>query len=263
MTYTKYKEWLKANLDEERYEHSIGTAECAAELAERFGLDKEKAYLCGLIHDCAKCFKNEELREAICNCTDLCDGELINPKTYHAPAGALLAKQELGICDEEILSATRWHTLGKIEMSDFEKIVFLADKIEKRTRPLEYRIEIVFPELSSRRMIMIQKVGNDRITLSLSETPNDRIIDNYISKMTSPSSTVSIALSILERRFGEGFISDAINKTFNPVLVGANMEYSWSKNIIEQDNERVSNELDSVRLIRAVVDRFFKEAPQK
>ena len=139
MTYTKYKEWLKANLNEERYEHSLGTAECAAELAERFGLDKDKAYLCGLIHDCAKCFKNEELKEAICNCKDLCDGELINPKTYHAPAGALLAKQELGICDEEILSATRWHTLGKSDMTDFEKVIFIADKIEKRTRPLDFR----------------------------------------------------------------------------------------------------------------------------
>ena len=65
MDYTKYKEWLKENLDSERYEHSLGVAECAAELAERFGLDKEKAYLCGLIHDCAKCFSNEELKEKI------------------------------------------------------------------------------------------------------------------------------------------------------------------------------------------------------
>lgn len=139
MVYTKYKEWLKTNLDTERYEHSLGVAECASELAEKFGLDKEKAYLCGLIHDCAKCFSNEELKASICNCDDLCDGELINPKTYHAPAGAILAKQELGICDEEILSATRWHTLGKINMSDFEKIIFIADKIEKRTRPAEHR----------------------------------------------------------------------------------------------------------------------------
>ena len=139
MDYTKYKEWLRENLDPERYEHSIGVAECAAELAQRFGLDKEKAYLCGLIHDCAKCFSNEELKATICNCKDLCDGELINPKTYHAPVGAILAKQELGICDEEIISATRWHTLGKVEMSDFEKIIFIADKIEKRTRPLEHR----------------------------------------------------------------------------------------------------------------------------
>ena len=139
MDYTKYKEWLKLNLNEERYEHSIGTAECAAELANKFGLDVNRAYLCGLIHDCAKCFSNEELFQTICNYDGLCSGELDNPKTYHAPAGAILAQQELGICDDEILSATRWHTLGNSEMTDFEKIIFIADKIEKRTRPIEYR----------------------------------------------------------------------------------------------------------------------------
>lgn len=140
MVYTnleQYKEWLKANLNEERYEHSIGTAECAKELAEKFGLDSEKAYFCGLIHDCAKCFPNDELKNVICCCEDLCDGELANPKTYHAPAGAILAKNEFNVCDEEILSAVRWHTLGKLDMTDFEKIIFLADKIESRTRPVE------------------------------------------------------------------------------------------------------------------------------
>lgn len=142
MDYTRYKDWLKENLDEERYEHSLGTAECAKELAERFHLDQEKAYFCGLIHDCAKCFPNNELKNTICKCSDLCDGELSNPKTYHAPAGAILAQKEFDICDEEILSAIRWHTLGKSEMTDFEKIIFLADKIEKRTRPLEYRANI-------------------------------------------------------------------------------------------------------------------------
>ncbi len=142
MDYTEYKEWLKNNLDKERFEHSLGVAETAMELAERFGLDQEKAYLCGLIHDCAKCFTDHELKNTICNCKDLCDGELVNPKTYHAPAGAILAKEEFGICDDEILSATRWHTLGKIEMSDFEKIIFIADKIEKRTRPIEHRAPI-------------------------------------------------------------------------------------------------------------------------
>ena len=142
MDYTKYKEWLKVNLNPERYEHSLGTAECAAELAEKFGLDKNKAYFCGLIHDCAKCFPNGELKETICNYKDLCEGELSNPKTYHAPAGAILAKNEFQICDDEILSAIRWHTLGKSDMSDFEKIIFIADKIEKRTRPIEYRLPI-------------------------------------------------------------------------------------------------------------------------
>ena len=142
MVYTKYKEWLKVNLDSERYEHSLGVAECAEELAERFGLDKEKAYFCGLIHDCAKCIPSDELKRSICDCDDLCEGELLNLKTYHAPVGAILAKRELDVCDEEILSAIRWHTLGNIKMTDFEKIIFIADKIEKRTRPIEHRESI-------------------------------------------------------------------------------------------------------------------------
>ena len=141
MIYTSiedYKKWLKLNLTEERYEHSIGTAECAKELAKRFGLDEEKAYFAGLIHDCAKCFPNNELKDTICKCDDLCEGELINPKTYHAPAGKILAQKEFCVNDEEILSSIRWHTLGKLEMTDFEKIIFLADKIETRTRPQEW-----------------------------------------------------------------------------------------------------------------------------
>ena len=139
MDYTKYKEWLKNNLNEERYEHSIGVAESAYQLAEKFGLDKDKAYLCGLLHDCAKCIPNDELKDIICDCGFLCEGELINPKTYHAPAGVIVAKKEFEICDEEILSAIRWHTIGSLEMSDFDKIIYIADKIEKRTRPAEFR----------------------------------------------------------------------------------------------------------------------------
>ena len=141
MDYTnleKCKSWLKANLNDERYRHSIGTAECAKELAKKYDLDEDRAYFCGLIHDCAKCLPKDELRQMICNCTDLCEGEADNYKTLHAPAGAILAKKEFGVCDEEILSAIRWHTLGKNNMSDFEKIIYLADKIESETRPAEW-----------------------------------------------------------------------------------------------------------------------------
>ena len=100
-------------------------------------MDKEKAYFTGLIHDCAKCLPKDEILE-ILNKIELECGELDNPKTHHAPAGAYVAKKEFGVEDEEILSAIRWHTIGKINMSDFEKIIFIADKIEEKTRPYEY-----------------------------------------------------------------------------------------------------------------------------
>lgn len=131
------KDWLKKNLNEERYEHSLGTAEAALFLAEKNGIDKEKAYFTGLIHDCAKCMPKDKSLE-ILKTLELCEGELENPKTHHAPVGAYVAQTEFGIEDKEILSAIRWHTIGKKDMSLFEKIIFLADKIEQRTRPIEY-----------------------------------------------------------------------------------------------------------------------------
>ena len=130
------KNWLRSNLNDERYEHSVGTAQCAEVLAEKFGLDKEKAYFAGLIHDCAKCLPKDEMQNIIKQ-TELVCGEFENSKTHHAPAGVVIARKEFGVDDEEILSAIRWHTIGKLNMSDFEKIIFLADKIE-RTRPKEY-----------------------------------------------------------------------------------------------------------------------------
>lgn len=129
--------WLKANLSQERYEHSLGTADCARELAKRFGLDEEKAYFTGLIHDCAKNLNQAETDSIIKNYLNLDKGELCSPKTHHAPVGAYIAKKEFKVEDEEILSAIRWHTIGKVDMTDFEKIIFLADKLETRTRPCE------------------------------------------------------------------------------------------------------------------------------
>lgn len=147
MVYTKMNEkeillWLRENLSEKRYIHSIGTAECARELAKQFNQDEDKAYIAGLLHDCAKCFETEKLMEIINKNLEVNPNELMNYKTLHAPVSAYCANKDMGICDDEILSAIRWHTLGKMEMTDFEKIIFLADKIEPNTRDLEYREKI-------------------------------------------------------------------------------------------------------------------------
>ena len=142
MDYTKILDWLKNNLNEERYLHTLGTADCAKELAEKYGLDNEKAYLAGLLHDCAKCFSKEKLLEIIHKNLHVEECEMLNYKTLHAPVSAFIAEKEFNVTDKEILSAIRWHTLGKLDMTDFEKIVFLADKIEPNTRDKEYSEQI-------------------------------------------------------------------------------------------------------------------------
>lgn len=132
--------WLKENLTEERYSHTLGVKDAAAELAKRYCLNIKKAELAGLLHDCAKCLSNEELLNIInTKCQNIKKNELLNYKTYHAPVGETFARDIFKIDDPEILSAIRCHTLGKVDMTTFEKIIFLADKIEANTRPLEYR----------------------------------------------------------------------------------------------------------------------------
>lgn len=142
MNYTKIQEWLKGNLNEKRYIHTLGTANCAKELAKQFGLNQDKAYLAGLLHDCAKCFSNERLLDIIHQHLDVEECEMLNYKTLHAPVSAYIAETEFNITDKEIISAIRWHTLGKLNMTDFEKIIFIADKIEPNTRDKEYSDKI-------------------------------------------------------------------------------------------------------------------------
>lgn len=138
MDYTRINNWLKEHLSEKRYIHTLGTADCAKELAKKYGLDFDKAYTAGLLHDCAKCFSNEDLLKIINKNLSIDESELQNYKTLHAPVSAYIAEKEFGIKDCDILSAIRWHTLGKLDMTDFEKIVFIADKIEPNTRDKEY-----------------------------------------------------------------------------------------------------------------------------
>lgn len=148
MEYTKISEkeildWLKSNLDEKRFNHSIGTAECAVELAKKYGIDTKKAYIAGLLHDCAKCFPNEKLLDIINkNIKDVCDDEKASCKTLHAPVSAYISEHTFGVNNKDILSSIRWHTIGKIDMTVFEKIIFLADKVETKTRKPEYRGKI-------------------------------------------------------------------------------------------------------------------------
>lgn len=132
------KEWLRLNLTAEKYVHSLGTAQAAREIAKKCGYDEEKAYFAGLVHDCAKNLSHEELLALIERAPfELQEGETCNGKILHAPAGAVFAREKFGIEDEEILSAVRWHTLGRVGMTDLEKIIFLADKIEPETRGRE------------------------------------------------------------------------------------------------------------------------------
>lgn len=125
------REKLKKNLSSKRYEHTLGVAYTSACLAMRYGADQYRAELAGLLHDCAKEYKDRELPD-ICAKSGFQIGaeERQAPQVLHAIYGPYLAKTRYGVTDAEVLDAIRWHTTGKPDMTLLEKIVFVADYIE-------------------------------------------------------------------------------------------------------------------------------------
>ena len=128
MDYEKYIEKL---MSPKRYRHSMGVRDMAVSLAEKYGADKEKAYLAGLLHDVVKDFSYEEMIDyAKKNGFQLEEFIIKEPKLLHAVVGAYYVKLELGIDDPEIFDAIYYHTTSKAEMPLLTKIIYIADAIE-------------------------------------------------------------------------------------------------------------------------------------
>lgn len=127
----KIHQKLKNNLSEKRYIHSVGAAKTAENLAKLYKTDSNKAYLAGLLHDCAKEISLKEMNDLIDSKKIIFDEYAKKSKAIlHGPAGSVLIEKEYNIYDEEIQNAIFYHTTGKPNMDILQKIVFLADYIE-------------------------------------------------------------------------------------------------------------------------------------
>ncbi len=114
-----------------RYYHSLQVAQMAEDMAKRFGLDADKAYLSGLLHDIARSLPTNQLFY-LAGLAQIPIKEIYwgNPALMHAPVGAYLLQRDFGIEDQEILASVRNHTLGAPQMSGLDKIIYLADMLE-------------------------------------------------------------------------------------------------------------------------------------
>ena len=120
---------IRARLSDHRYEHSLQVAKSAVELAERFGGDAQGLYFAGLGHDVLKEQpKDEALAFFAAHGVTLTPVERSAPKLWHAMAGAIYLKETYGFPDD-LVTAVRYHTTGRENMTLSEKILFIADFI--------------------------------------------------------------------------------------------------------------------------------------
>jgi predicted HD superfamily hydrolase involved in NAD metabolism len=124
-------DYLHINLREKRLAHSVSVSKTAVALAEKYGEDIEKARIAGLVHDCAKDMKDEHLIKLAIDHGIVIDEVCLNsPTILHGLVGSIIAREVMGIEDEDILRAICYHTTGRKNMSTLEKIIYIADYIE-------------------------------------------------------------------------------------------------------------------------------------
>ncbi|WP_268912964.1 bis(5'-nucleosyl)-tetraphosphatase (symmetrical) YqeK [Lentilactobacillus sp. SPB1-3] len=121
---------LKTTLTDDRFQHVLRVEQTAVDLAERYGVDPEKASIAGLVHDYAKQRSDKDFVDAIHEYH--LDPDLLNygNAIWHGVVGWIFVKNELGINDIEILNAVEYHTVGHEVMTVLAQIVYMADYIE-------------------------------------------------------------------------------------------------------------------------------------
>ena len=126
--FEEYKAIIKTKMGNKRYIHSINVAKQAVHLAEKYHVDVKKAQTAGILHDITKEMPEEQQLELIKKAgIALTPFQLNVPKLWHSISACVYLRQFLGIEDEDILSAVRYHTTGRKGMSMLEKVIFAAD----------------------------------------------------------------------------------------------------------------------------------------
>ena len=126
-----YMKILKNTLSSRRFYHSLCVSQSAKKLAERYNQDVEKAEIAGLLHDITKeTGKAAQLEIIKYAGVELHPFDKRGDKFLHQASGSAMAKI-LGIEDEEILNAVKYHTTGRENMTLLEKIIYMADLIEE------------------------------------------------------------------------------------------------------------------------------------
>lgn len=121
----------KETLSKHRYQHSLGVAQSAKDLAVHYHYsDPDLAYLCGLGHDIARETPLEAqiiLAKYIGRWREI-DADF--PMVLHGRIAAYILKESLDFSSFLLDQACCLHTTGRIGMTDLDYILYIADYIE-------------------------------------------------------------------------------------------------------------------------------------
>lgn len=148
-----------------RYQHTLGVIKLAKQLGELYNVDVRKCELAALLHDVTKEVDADTQRKYLNGADELTKS---TPALWHSYTGAKYINSELGINDEEIYEAVKYHTTGYKDASPLTMIIYISDYLEEgrkhdSARPLRDQIGVV-----SLR-VLYEQVAQNRIEFEMTK----------------------------------------------------------------------------------------------
>jgi len=132
------QELLYANSKADTFGHVKAVAEKNIEIAAQYGLDENICELCGYLHDISAVMPYGDMAAyAVENNWHIYEAEKKVPMLLHQRISKAIAKEDFGVTDGRILSAVECHSTLKANSSDYDKALFVADKLawDKNGKP--------------------------------------------------------------------------------------------------------------------------------
>jgi nicotinate-nucleotide adenylyltransferase len=158
----KIYNYLSSKLKPERYNHVLAVNDLAIKLAKNYKLDIMKISIASLLHDCAKNMTLEEyikyIKKNNLKIKYLKFVARYLPQVLHSYIGADIAKKEFNIKDKEIINSIKNHTVGRVGMSNYEKVVFIADalSLDRKYKKSFVSKKIMFSDLDKTFKLVLQ-----------------------------------------------------------------------------------------------------------
>ncbi|HEU4962674.1 MAG TPA: bis(5'-nucleosyl)-tetraphosphatase (symmetrical) YqeK [Bacilli bacterium] len=135
MNEVQIEEIIRNTLSPQRFTHVCGVVAAADRLAQRFHVERQQARLAAWIHDYAREWPVDRWYE-VAKERNIPEEFLSVAQVLHGPIVAEMMGELFDLEDADIANAVRYHTTGRVGMSELEKVVCLADYIEAgRTFP--------------------------------------------------------------------------------------------------------------------------------
>lgn len=115
-----------------RLQHVLGVRDTAINLGKLHGANLEKLEQAALLHDITKYYSYEKNAEIITKNFDNYEEILsqFNEHILHSFSAYVVSKERFGVTDTDVLDSILNHTIGKANMTIYEKIIFISDYIE-------------------------------------------------------------------------------------------------------------------------------------